>query len=147
MGARVLSWLPIEKELVIINDCSTDDSLQILENYPFKSNVILRSQDRNRGKGAAIRRGIEEATGVRRETASRYLQAAGVAVRPPGRWGHGPPKPAKEVSTDSGVSAKPAKETSTDPAWPPMPGRSRSYPPPNRSRTTLKAPKKRWNWP
>jgi len=33
-------------------------------------------------------RQIEEATGVRRETASRYLGAAGVAVRPLGRWGH-----------------------------------------------------------
>ena len=28
----------------------------------------------------------------------RYLKAAGLAVRPAGRWGH-PPKPAKEVST------------------------------------------------
>ena len=30
-------------------------------------------------------RQIEDATGVRRETASRYLKAAGVAVRRPGR--------------------------------------------------------------
>ena len=29
---------------------------------------------------------IEQATGVRRETASAYLKAAGLAVRPPGRW-------------------------------------------------------------
>jgi transposase len=72
--------------------------------------------------GWSLRR-IEEATGVRRETASRYLQAAGVAVRSPG-WGHGPPKPAIETSTDPAVAAKPAIEVSTDPAWPPMPGRS-----------------------
>ena len=33
--------------------------------------------------GWTLRR-IEQATGVRRETAVRYLKAAGIAVRPPG---------------------------------------------------------------
>ena len=52
-------------------------------------------------------RQIEDATGVRRETASRYLRAAGVAIRPPRPWGHPPPaKPAKEQSTDSAPDAK-----------------------------------------
>jgi len=55
--------------------------------------------------GWSLRR-IEEATGVRRETASRYLRAAGVAIRRPGRWGHAQVPPAEskaaiEVSTDS----------------------------------------------
>jgi transposase len=66
--------------------------------------------------GWSLRR-IEEATGVRRETASGYLQAAGVTIRPAGRWGRGA-KPANggEVSTDP-ASAKPANEAevSTDP--------------------------------
>src|SRR5881628_2999071 len=48
--------------------------------------------------GWTLRR-IQAATGVRRETAGAYLKAAGLAVRPAGRWGH-PPKPAIEVSTD-----------------------------------------------
>jgi hypothetical protein len=52
--------------------------------------------------GWTLRR-IEQATGVRRETASAYLKAAGLAVRPPGRWGHRPANPAKEVSTDPGA--------------------------------------------
>jgi transposase len=39
---------------------------------------------------------------VRRETASAYLKAAGLAVRAPGRWGHPAARPAIEVSTDSG---------------------------------------------
>jgi transposase len=59
--------------------------------------------------GWPLRR-IEEATGVRRETASAYLKVAGIAVRSPGRWGRSP-KPANEVSTDS--EAKPANEVST----------------------------------
>ena len=36
--------------------------------------------------GWPLRR-IEQATGVRRETASAYLKAAGIYVRPPGGWG------------------------------------------------------------
>jgi hypothetical protein len=54
---------------------------------------------------AAIGQDAEQATGVRRETASIHLRAAGVAVRPPGRWGHPPAKPAKEVSTDLAKAA------------------------------------------
>ena len=51
--------------------------------------------------GWPLRR-IQQATGVRRETASAYLKAAGLAVRPPGRWGRRPANPANGVSTDSG---------------------------------------------
>ena len=52
--------------------------------------------------GWPLRR-IQQATGGRRETASAYLKAAGLAVRPPGRWGRPPAKPANGVSTDSGA--------------------------------------------
>ena len=63
--------------------------------------------------GWSLRR-IEQATGVRRETAGAYLKAAGIAVRPPGAWGRrAPAKPANEVTTDSGA-AKPANEVTTD---------------------------------
>src|SRR5689334_20152326 len=59
--------------------------------------------------GWTLRR-IEQATGVRRETASTYLKAAGVGVRPSGSWGRRPPaKPANEVTTDPGYP-KPANE-------------------------------------
>ena len=50
--------------------------------------------------GWSLRR-IEQATGVRRETASVYLKAAGIRVRPPG-WVRA--KPAIEVTTDSDAS-------------------------------------------
>jgi transposase len=60
----------------------------------------------------ALRR-IEQATGVRRETASAYLKAAGVVVRLPRFWGkRTPAKPANEVTPDR--EAKPAKEVTPD---------------------------------
>ena len=78
--------------------------------------------------GWTLRR-IEAVTGVRRETASGYLRAAGISVRGRGRPGEGVPKPAitTEVSTDSGPS-KPAitGTVSTDPGPPSPPGRAPS---------------------
>jgi hypothetical protein len=61
--------------------------------------------------GWTLRR-IEQATGVRRETASDYLKAAGIAVRPPGGWGRHPAKPANGVTADS--ESKPAIQVTTD---------------------------------
>src|SRR6516165_2018679 len=62
--------------------------------------------------GWPLRR-IEQATGVRRETASAYLKAAGIAVRLPRFWGKRmPAKPAKGVTPDPG--AKPAKGVTSD---------------------------------
>ncbi len=63
--------------------------------------------------GWALRR-IEQATGVRRETAGAYLKAAGIAVRPPGAWGRrAPAKPANEVTPDP-ADSKPANEVTPD---------------------------------
>jgi transposase len=75
--------------------------------------------------GWSLRR-IEQASGVRRETASAYLKAAGVAVRPPGRWGRpAASKPAIEVTTDfyagkraSGASTDLHLQASTTPSTP-----------------------------
>jgi transposase len=63
--------------------------------------------------GWSLRR-IEQATGVRRETASVYLKAAGIAIRAPGGWGRA--KPANESITDPGDGSepKPANESITD---------------------------------
>jgi transposase len=59
--------------------------------------------------GWPLRR-IEQATGVRRETASAYLKAAGIVVRLPRFWGKRiPAKPANEVTLDP-AGSKPAKE-------------------------------------
>ena len=63
--------------------------------------------------GWSLRR-IQRATGVRRETAATYLKAAGVAFRPPGKWGRAPAKPANEVITDP-EAARAAEPISPDP--------------------------------
>ncbi len=55
--------LPGGKELVIVNDCSRDRSKEILESFQFTSPVKLLHQPVNCGKGAALRTGIEQATG------------------------------------------------------------------------------------
>jgi glycosyltransferase involved in cell wall biosynthesis len=55
--------LPLDKELVVINDGSTDATAQILQKFDFASKAIVISHTCNRGKGAAIRTGIEKATG------------------------------------------------------------------------------------
>lgn len=70
------------------------------------------------GRMGCSLREIEKRTGVRRETASGYLQSAGIAVRSPGGWGRQEPsKPANEVPPDSAL-AKPANgaaEVTPDP--------------------------------
>jgi transposase len=59
------------------------------------------------GKLDGTLRRIEQATGVRRETAASYLKAAGIAVGGPGR--RSTSKPAIKVATDS--DSKPAIDT------------------------------------
>lgn len=66
-------------------------------------------------------RQIQNATGVRRETAAGYLKSAGIALRPPRGWGKKPPgplaNPANGVTTDS---SPPAPADSTAPAASPV---------------------------
>jgi transposase len=70
--------------------------------------------------GWPLRR-IEAATGVRRETASAYLKAAGIPVRLPRRRRPPAPNPASQVSTDfGGPSAGPEPL----PPWPPPASRA-----------------------
>jgi len=53
----------IEKELILIDDCSTDGTVEILKTEEKKSDTIVLYHNVNRGKGAAIRTGLEHFTG------------------------------------------------------------------------------------
>ena len=56
----------LQKEIIIVNDCSTDNTKEVLEQYISdhpELNIQLYNQEVNKGKGAAIHKGIELATG------------------------------------------------------------------------------------
>ena len=54
--------LPIEKEIIVVNDCSKDRTAAILRLLSFNNLKVIHHVSR-RGKGAAVRTGLENATG------------------------------------------------------------------------------------
>ena len=60
---KILDLYKQEKEIIVIDDCSTDGTKEILENKLYKliDNLILNNK--NFGKGFCLRKGIEVATG------------------------------------------------------------------------------------
>lgn len=62
--SRVLAVdLPIEKELIIVDDGSTDGTRDILGELDGRCGVRVLLQPANQGKGAAVARGLRESTG------------------------------------------------------------------------------------
>jgi glycosyltransferase involved in cell wall biosynthesis len=56
----------IQKEIVIVNDCSKDTTVEVVEAYMKANpelNMVLFNQEYNQGKGAAIHKAIEICTG------------------------------------------------------------------------------------
>ena len=61
---RVLDFKELEKEIIIVDDCSTDKSRSII-NGLSQSNVEVRGifLEQNLGKGSALKKGFSEVTG------------------------------------------------------------------------------------
>ena len=62
--------VPIRKQIILIDDCSTDGTRDLLAGYASKSNPAgddntfhVLFHEKNRGKGAALRTGFADATG------------------------------------------------------------------------------------
>src|SRR5713226_8291539 len=55
--------VPLEKEIIIVDDGSTDGTQLCLKEMSREKNVKVLYHDRNQGKGAALRTGFEAATG------------------------------------------------------------------------------------
>lgn len=63
-GVKLLN--DIQKEIIIVNDYSKDNTVEAIENYKQSNpelNIQLFSQPQNMGKGAAIHKAMELATG------------------------------------------------------------------------------------
>ena len=61
---RVLNFKDLEKEIIIVDDCSTDNSKiiikELIELYPEIRGIFLQ---KNLGKGSALKKGFEEVNG------------------------------------------------------------------------------------
>jgi glycosyltransferase involved in cell wall biosynthesis len=56
----------IDMEIIVVNDCSTDDTKALIEKFISRHSdmdVKLLNQEKNQGKGAAIHKGIDLASG------------------------------------------------------------------------------------
>jgi glycosyltransferase involved in cell wall biosynthesis len=53
----------LEREIILVNDASTDGTTAALQRIQHNADVKILTHPRNRGKGAAIRTAIEQATG------------------------------------------------------------------------------------
>ena len=53
----------VDKDIVLVDDCSTDGTRDLLRSTTFPANVRVLYHERNQGKGAALRTGFAAATG------------------------------------------------------------------------------------
>ncbi len=53
----------LDKEIVLVDDGSSDGTRELLRRTSFPENVIVRFHEQNQGKGAALRTGFAAATG------------------------------------------------------------------------------------
>ncbi len=57
-----VSRVPVEKEIIVVDDCSTDGTDRVLADMALPDLKVIRHET-NRGKGAALRTALKAATG------------------------------------------------------------------------------------
>jgi glycosyltransferase involved in cell wall biosynthesis len=60
---RRVQEVPVPKEIIIVDDCSTDGTRDYLKSLDA-DNITVCFQEKNQGKGAALRAGFAQATGT-----------------------------------------------------------------------------------
>lgn len=60
---KQIEKVKIEKEIIIINDGSSDKTLEILESLRPEHNFILLTHDKNQGKGVAVQTALDHVQG------------------------------------------------------------------------------------
>jgi glycosyltransferase involved in cell wall biosynthesis len=60
---RRVKAVPIPKEIILVDDCSTDNTRAVLAELEQEEGVRVVLQEVNQGKGAALREGFRHATG------------------------------------------------------------------------------------
>ncbi|HUW22060.1 MAG TPA: glycosyltransferase family 2 protein [Candidatus Bathyarchaeia archaeon] len=60
---EAVAGLPLEKEIIVVNDGSTDGTGRVLKQFSFQFPFRVFSHLRNKGKGAAIKTGVAVAQG------------------------------------------------------------------------------------
>jgi len=60
---RAADTCGLEKEIILVDDCSTDGTAQVIKELPKDGNLKTVTHPYNRGKGAAVRTALEQATG------------------------------------------------------------------------------------
>ena len=58
-----LNSLNFDKEIIVVDDCSTDGTKEIIEKIGNKNQIKIILNDRNYGKGYCIKKGLIESTG------------------------------------------------------------------------------------
>jgi glycosyltransferase involved in cell wall biosynthesis len=59
---RRVEAVPMPKEVILVDDCSTDGTREILKEFEQKGHIVIY-RSVNQGKGAAVRAGFKQATG------------------------------------------------------------------------------------
>lgn len=60
---KLLTNADFEKEIIVVDDCSTDGTGNLLQNIGTKYGFVLLRHAKNMGKGAAIKTALEKASG------------------------------------------------------------------------------------